>query len=122
MLIGPFSFVGVNEYMGGGSHSTPTKVEAPPTWWHSAPHWWPLSMLWQHEEVTQEEFRAGFEQARQQQRQALGDNFDPRDFETLENKLKVLDQLVDRKVLQLAGKRAGIQVSDAAVRKTIAEE
>ena len=55
-------------------------------------------------------------------RQALGDNFDPRDFETQENKLKVLDQLVDRKVLQLAAKRAGIQVSDAAVRKTIAEE
>ena len=122
LLIVPFAFVGVNEYMGGGSDNAAAKVEAPPAWWHSAPHWWPLSMLWQREEVTQEEFRAGFEQARQQQRQALGENFDPRDFETIENKLKVLDQLVDRKVLQLAAKRAGIQVSDAAVRKTIAEE
>ena len=122
LLIIPFAFLGMGEYMGGGSDSAVAKVEAPPTWWRSAPHWWPLTMLWQREEVTQDEFRVGFEQARQQQRQALGENFDPRDFETPENKLKVLDQLVDRKVMQLAAKRAGIQVSDAAVRKTIAEE
>ena len=122
LLIVPFAFVGVNEYMGGGNDNAAARVEAPPTWWQSAPHWWPLSMLWQHEEVTQEEFRTAFEQARQQQRQAMGDNFDPRDFETQENKLKVLDQLVDRKVLQLAAKRSGIQVSDAAVRKSIADE
>ena len=86
LLIIPFAFVGVNEYMGGGSDSSVARVEAPPTWWNSAPHWWPLSMLWQHEEVTQDEFRAGFEQARQQQRQALGDAFDPREFESADNK------------------------------------
>lgn len=122
LLIIPFAFVGVNEYMGGGTDNAVAKVEAPPTWWKSAPNWWPVSMLWQHEEVTQEEFRARFEQARQQQRQALGENFDPREFETQENKLLVLDQLIDQKVMQLNAKRSGIAVSNEAVRQSIAKE
>lgn len=122
LLIIPFAFVGVNEYMGGGTDNAVAKVEAPPTWWESAPGWWPVSMLWQHEEVTQEQFRTGFEQARQQQRQALGENFDPREFETQENKLLVLDQLIDQKVMQLNAKRSGIAVSNEAVRQSIAKE
>jgi len=121
LLIIPFAFVGVNEYMGGGTDNAVAKVEAPPTWWKSAPTWWPVSMLWQHQEVTQEEFRTRFEQARQQQRQAMGENFDPREFETQENKLLVLDQLIDQKVMQLNAKRSGIAVSDAAVRKMISD-
>ncbi|MEP6906938.1 MAG: SurA N-terminal domain-containing protein [Pseudoxanthomonas sp.] len=122
LLIIPFAFVGVNEYATGGTNAAVAKVEAPPTWWTSAPHFWPLTMFWQHEEVTQEEFRAGFERARQQQRQAQGDNFDPREFETKENKLLVLDQLIDQKVMQLSAKRAGIAVSNDAVRQSIANE
>jgi peptidyl-prolyl cis-trans isomerase D len=122
LLIIPFAFVGVNEYMGGGTDNAVAKVEAPPTWWKSAPGWWPVSMLWQHEEVTLEEFRARFEQARQQQRQAMGENFDPREFETAENKMLVLDQLIYQKVMQLNAKRSGIAVSSAAVRESIASE
>jgi peptidyl-prolyl cis-trans isomerase D len=122
LLIIPFAFLGVNEYVTGGTDNAVAKVEAPPTWWKSAPAWWPASMLWQHEEVTQEEFRNRFEQARQQQRQALGENFDPREFETTENKLTVLDQLIDQKVMQLNAKRAGIAVSNEAVRQSIAKE
>ena len=122
LLIIPFAFVGVNEYMTGGTDDAVAKVEAPPTWWKSAPNWWPVSLLWQHEEVTLEEFRNRFEQARQQQRQAMGENFDPREFETAENKLLVLDQLIDQKVMQLNAKRSGIAVSTAAVRESIANE
>ena len=122
LLIIPFAFVGVNEYMTGGTAGDVALVEAPPTWWESAPQWWPVSMLWQREEVTQEDFRAAFEQARQQQRQALGDAFDPREFESADNKRKVLDQLLDQKVLALGAKRAGIVVGNAAVQKMIASE
>ncbi|HYM86859.1 MAG TPA: SurA N-terminal domain-containing protein, partial [Pseudoxanthomonas sp.] len=122
LLIVPFAFVGVNEYTTGGADGAVAKVEAPPSWWQSAPHWWPLSLLWQHEEVTTEEFRAGLEQARQQQRQTLGENFDPREFETRENKLLVLEKLIDREVLALTAKRSGIVVSDTVVRKMIAAE
>lgn len=122
LLIIPFAFVGVNEYMTGGTASDVALVEAPPTWWESAPQWWPASMLWQREEVTLDEFRTAFEQARQQQRQALGEAFDPREFESLDNKRKVLEQLIDRKVLSLASRRAGIVVGDAAVQKMIMSE
>lgn len=122
LLIIPFAFVGVNEYMTGGTASDVALVEAPPTWWESAPQWWPVSTLWQREEVTQDEFRTAFEQARQQQRQALGDAFDPREFESADNKRKVLEQLIDQKVLALGAKRAGIVVGDAAVQKMIMSE
>lgn len=122
LLIIPFAFVGVNEYATGGTDDAVAKVEAPPTWWESAPHWWPARLLWQHEEVTLEEFRTGFERARQQQREAMGDNFDPREFETADNKLLVLDQLIDQKAMQLSAKRAGIAVSTDAVRQSIANE
>ena len=45
-----------------------------------------MSTLWQREEITQEDFRTAFEQARQQQRQAMGEAFDPREFESADNK------------------------------------
>lgn len=122
LLIIPFAFVGVNEYATGGNDDSVAKVEAPPTWWQSAPAWWPASMLWQEEVVTLEEFRARFELARSNQRQAQGEAFDPREFETQDNKLQVLQQLVDEKVLTLNSRRAGVVVGDAAVRQAIATE
>jgi len=122
LLIIPFAFVGVNEYMTGGTAGDVAVVEAPPTWWESAPQWWPASMLWQREEVTQDEFRAAFEQARQQARQQAGEAFDPREFESADNKRKVLEQLIDQKVLALGSKRAGIVVGNAALQKMIASE
>lgn len=122
LLIVPFAFVGVNEYMTGGAANDVATVKAPPTWWDSAPQWWPVSLLWEHEEVTVDEFRTQFEQIRAQQRQAMGENFDPREFETKENKLKVLEQLIDQKVLALASQRAGVSISDAAVQQAIGSE
>lgn len=122
LLIIPFAFVGVNEYMTGGADAAVARVQAPPTWWKSAPSWWPVSLAWQHAEVTSEEFRAAFEQARAQQRQLQGDDFDPRRFETADNKRRVLEQLIDRRVLELAGSRAGVVISDGAVRDAIAND
>ena len=72
------------------------------------------------EEVTPEAFRNEFEIARQQARAMQGDAFDPRAFETMENKLRVLDQLVDRTVLGLASRNAGIAVGNDQVREAIA--
>ena len=122
LLIVPFVFVGVNEYGSGSTDTTVAKVEAPPAWWSSAPSWWPVSMLWQEEVVSLEEFRTRFEVARSNERAAQGEAFDPRQFETLDNKLQVLQLLVDEKVLALAARRADIRVSDAAVREEIASE
>ncbi len=115
----PFAFFGMEQYLFQQNHTFAAKVEAPPKWWQSAPSWWPVTMLWQREEISADEFRTAFEQARQQQRTAQGDNFDPRAFETMENKRAVLDQLVDQEVLRMSANRAGIAVSDTQVRDMI---
>jgi len=119
LLMIPFVFVIDHSYMGGMGANNVAQVKAPPAWWQGAPSWWPVSMLWQHEEVSVEEFRQRFEQERMRQRQVQGEEFDPREFESIENKRKVLDQLVDEKALLLAARRAGVTISDAAVRQYI---
>lgn len=119
LLIVPFAFFGVEQYFTGGSANQAAKIQAPPTWWASAPSWWPVSMLWQQDEITVDQFRERFEQVRRQQSEAQGEQFDARGFESADNKRKVLEQLVDERLLELAAGRAGVVVSDAAVRAEI---
>src|SRR5690606_35156171 len=119
LLCIPFAFVGMEQYLFQQNHTFSAKVEAPPKWWQSAPSWWPVTMLWQREEIDQDEFRQAFEQARQQARATQGDSFDPREFESIDNKRRVLDGLVDRLVMQMSANRAGIAVSDEQVRDAI---
>ena len=120
LLMVPFLFVIDQSYLGGMGANNVAQVKAPPTWWEGAPKWWPASMLWEHREVGADEFRQRFELERSRQRQEQGEAFDPRAFETVENKRRVLDQLIDDKVLELASERAGVTVSDAAVTEYIA--
>lgn len=119
LLMIPFVFVVDQSYLGGMGANNVAQVKAPPAWWPGAPAWWPVSMLWEHEEVSGDEFRQRFEQERMRQREAMGDQFDPRQFESAENKRRVLEQLVDEKALVLAARRAGVTVSDAALREYI---
>ncbi len=120
LLMIPFLFVVDQSYLGGVGANNVAQVKAPPTWWQGAPKWWPVSMVWQHHEVSADEFRERFEQERSRQRQEQGDAFDPRAFEATENKLRVLDQLIDEKVVLLDAERAGVSIGDAAVREYIA--
>ncbi|MGV8930979.1 MAG: SurA N-terminal domain-containing protein [Luteimonas sp.] len=119
MLSIPFAFFGMEQYLFQQNNTFAAKVEAPPKWWQSAPSWWPVTMLWQRDEISADEFRTAFEQARQQQRSTQGDNFDPRAFETIETKRAVLDGLIDQTVLRMSASRAGIVVSDVQVRDMI---
>ncbi|WP_246746177.1 SurA N-terminal domain-containing protein, partial [Xanthomonas citri] len=120
LLMIPFLFVIDNSYLGGIGANNVAKVQAPPAWWKSAPSWWPVSLLWQHHEISTQDFRTRFEQARMQERQRQGEKFDPRSFESRENKLQVLDQLVDEQVVRLGAEDAGIVIGDATVRDYIA--
>lgn len=120
LLCIPFAFFGMEQYLFQSSASYAAKVEAPPAWWRSAPDVWPVrKAVWQSEEVAPEAFRARFEQVRQQQRTAQGDAFDAREFETVENKRRVLDALIDQAVTRLAARSGGIAVSDVQVRDEI---
>ena len=119
LLVVPFAFFGMEQYLFQRNETFAAKIEAPPAWWPTAPSIWPVTMLWQRDEISVEDFRAAFERTRQQQRQQQGEAFDPRVFETVDNKRKVLDTLVDQHVLAMTATRAGIAVSDAQVRREI---
>ncbi|HYP71699.1 MAG TPA: peptidyl-prolyl cis-trans isomerase [Variovorax sp.] len=120
LLMIPFLFVIDSSYLGGMGANDVARVQAPPKWWTSAPAWWPASLLWEHRDISTAQFRDRFEQVRMQARQQQGENFDAQKFESTENKLQVLDQLVDEEVARLAAQRAGVVISDEAVRNTIA--
>ncbi len=119
LLTIPFAFFGMEQYAQQTSEGWVAKVEAPPQWWQSAPHWWPARMLWQVEEIATEEFRAQLEQARQREREARGEQFDPREFESKDNKRRVVEEMIDARVLQMLAAHAGVAVSDAQVRSAI---
>jgi peptidyl-prolyl cis-trans isomerase D len=121
LLTIPFAFFGVEQYMSRTNETWAAKIEAPPTWWAGAPSFWPASMLWTREEISAQQFKQRFEQARSERRAALGANYDPRAFETPENKRQVLDDLIDQRVLRMAAQRAGVAISDAQVQRAILE-
>ncbi len=119
LLCVPFAFFGMEQYLFQRNATYAAKIEAPPTWWPAAPSYWPVSMFWDSEEIGTDEFRTAFEQARQQQRQAEGPAFDAQAFESADNKRRILEALIDRRVVRLAAARDGIAVGDAQVRETI---
>lgn len=122
LLIIPFAFVGVNEYMSSGPATAVATVKAPPRWWTSAPAWWPLSMAWQHEDISLQDFQMALRNERQSQQAQQGEAFDARQFDSIDNKRKVLEDLIDRKVVELAARRSGVSVSDEALRQAIASD
>ena len=120
LLAIPFAFFGMEQYLFQSNASYAAKVETPPSWWRSAPDWWLVRKLaWKSEEVSPDDFRRAFENERQRRRQAEGEQFDARGFESPESKREVLEALVDQKVLQLAAVRDGMAVGDDAVREEI---
>ncbi len=70
-------------------------------------------------EISRQEFDARFGQVREQMRQAMGEAFDPAEFETDESRRAVLDQLVDEAVLRMAAERDGLVVPNAAVARAV---
>ncbi len=119
LLCIPFAFFGMEQYLFQRNATYAAKIDAPPTWWPSAPSYWPVSMFWDSEEIGTDEFRTAFEQARQQQRQAEGPAFDAQAFEAADNKRRILEALIDRRVMRMSAARDGIAVGDAQVRETI---
>ncbi|AXI82994.1 peptidylprolyl isomerase [Xylella taiwanensis] len=122
LLVIPFLFVIDVRYIGGGGKDKVAQVKVSPTWWKSAPALWPISLLWQHQEISKQEFQSRFDQARMQQRAQQGEGFDAREFETLDNKLKLLDQLIEEHVMRLVAEDAGVVINDEAVRDIIAND
>jgi peptidyl-prolyl cis-trans isomerase D len=119
LLIIPFAFVGIEQYLGQRTDTSVATITAPPSWWQSAPAWWPVSVFWAHDKIETDEFRTRFEQERQRMRAQQGEGFDARAFESTENKRAILDSLIDQRIQQIAARSGGLRVSDAMVIRTI---
>jgi len=120
VLAVPFAFFGMEQYLFQGASREVAKVEAPPRWWASAPDWGLLRRLvWVSEEIGSEEFRTAFENERRRRREAQGEQFDARAFENPVAKREVLDALIDRAVMRLTARQAGIAVGDGQLRRAI---
>lgn len=119
LLIVPFAFVGIEQYMVQRTDNAVARIEMAPSWWRSAPSWWPASMVWRKESIERAAFDEAFNRARDQARAQQGANFDAREFEKPESKRQVLDTLIDERVRKLAAEVGGMTVSDALVVKTI---
>ncbi|GAB3732545.1 peptidyl-prolyl cis-trans isomerase [Luteimonas pelagia] len=119
LLAVPFAFFGMEQYMTQRVDTWVAKVEAPPSWWAGAPSWWPASMLWREEVIDVDDFNERLAQARQQAQAAQGEGFDPTAFDTPENRRRLLDTMIEDRVLKLASDVAGVAVGDRLVRETI---
>ena len=120
LLMIPFAFFGMEQYLFQRNETFAAKIEAPPNWWRSAPDWWVVrKAFWQQEEISTDEFRSAFERVRQNQRAAAGENFNVREFESIENKRRILELLVDERVMRLSTDRAGFAIGDTQVRNAI---
>jgi peptidyl-prolyl cis-trans isomerase D len=67
----------------------------------------------EHEQITQAEFRARFDQVRQQKIQQEGEAFDPLKFESAESKREILETLIDEKLIEFASQQKKMLVTDA---------
>lgn len=115
----PFAFFGMEQYLFQRNATWVATVEAPPSWWKGAPSWWPAKMLWQREEISAEDFRIAFDEARRVAREQQGEMFDPRQFESAENKRVVLERIIDERLLAMEAEREGMVISDAQVQKVV---
>lgn len=119
LLIIPFAFFGMESYLSQRVDTYAARIAQPPSWWASAPERWPLTYLWKTHDIGAQDYRQRLETLRMRMRDEQGDKFDPKAFESVDNKRKVLDDMIDEQLMRLAAERDGIVVSDVEIRRQI---
>lgn len=110
LVILTMAFFGMESYLVPKVETYAAKIEGPAKF---------LVFGKQVREISQDEFRKRFEEVRQRQRQAMGEAFNAADFEKVENKRRVLEQMIDAELLTLVSDREGLVLPRAAVQKSI---
>ena len=119
LLIIPFAFFGMESYLSQKVDTYAARIAQPPSWWLSAPEAWPVSYLWKTHDIDAQDYRQRLEGQRMRMREEQGDTFDAKAFESVENKRKLLDDMIDEQLMRLAAESDGIVVSDAEIRQEI---
>ncbi len=115
----PFAFFGMESYMQQSVETYVARIAQPPSWWTSAPDVWPFTYLWTTADIEPEAFRQRLDLMRESMRSRQGENFDAKQFESKENKRRVIDGLIDEQVMQFAAARSDIEIGDTEVRNAI---
>lgn len=110
LVIITMAFFGVESYLTTKVETYVAKIEGPAKF---------MNFGKQVREIDQSDFRRRFDQARQQERQAKGKDFDAVAFESVANKRLILEQLIDENLLALVAERDGVVLPKAAVQKEI---
>ena len=120
LLMIPFVFVLDSRYLGGDSPDDLAQIQAPPPWWPTAPALWPVSLLWQRQTISIQAFKQRFDQLRMEQRERLKDQFDTRAFDRLDNQRRVINQMIDERILNATAVKERMSVNPHAIYQTIA--
>ena len=119
LLIIPFAFFGMESYLSQQVDTYVARISQPPTWWRDAPQVWPLTYLWKTHDIDAADYRNRLEVARRRARDEQGDAFDAKAFESVENKRKIVEDMVDEELMRLAAERDNIVIGDPEVRREI---
>lgn len=110
LIIFTMAFFGLEAYLTPTIENHVAKIEGPAKFWIFGE---------KTREISGEEFSRRFDLERQSRRAQEADAFDAAAFETVDNKRRVLDQLVDDALVELAAEQAGLAVSPSMMRKAI---
>lgn len=99
ILIIPFAFVGVNEYLASGSGNQVALVN--------------------DEEISFEAFNQSFINYRRGMQQRMGDRFNPTEYDSLVARLEHLDRMIDEELLRQAAMDLNLGVDDERLAETI---
>ena len=102
LIVLPFAFFGVDSYFGRDGRTPDVATVAGVN-------------------ITQTEFNAAIAEQQDRMRQQLGANYDPTMFDNPEVRFSVLEQLVNRRLTQIAAARESFRVPDAQLQQYIAK-
>jgi peptidyl-prolyl cis-trans isomerase D len=105
-VIVTMAFFGVDAYFSPKVETYAAKIEGPAKF---------LGWGGQEREISQEQFRRRFDEARFEERTRLGDEFDSAQFESIDTKRQVLEAMVEEELLALVAERDGIAISEVQV-------
>lgn len=112
VIIITFALWGINGYFSGQVDTYAARITLKPGWFGTG-------IGAKYKDISVEEFRKQFDRERERKRAELKENFDVAKFDSVTNKRKVMDQMVQRELLLAASMRDGLAVSDQQLSNAI---
>ncbi|KFN50395.1 SurA N-terminal domain-containing protein [Arenimonas composti] len=113
LVIITMAFFGIGDYFTPKIDTYAARIEGPAKF---------LGWGGQAREIQVDAFRQRFEAYRAQRRQAEGESFDSAGFDNLENKRRVLDEMIDEQIAAMAAERDGLVLVDEQIAEILKQD